>query len=94
MSQLCWYGGFGGFTSCGFGGGFGGGFGFGGFGAFGYVQQDNLRAKATGSVLGTSAISALVTPPSIIALRIGARPQLRKYTSAQVAFRDYSTQSR
>lgn len=61
-----------GFSSCGFGGGFG--FGFGGFGAFGYVEQDNLRGKTAGSVLGGSAIAALTSPPSIIAILIGARP--------------------
>jgi hypothetical protein len=59
-----------GFTTC----GFGGGFGFGGFGGFGYVEQDNLRGKTQGTTLGSSAISALVSPPSIIAILIGARP--------------------
>lgn len=59
-----------GFTTC----GFGGGFGFGGFGAFGYVEQDNLRAKTSGISLGSSAVSALASPPSIIAILIGARP--------------------
>jgi len=59
-----------GFTTC----GFGGGFGVGGFGGFGYVEQDNLRGKTTGSVLGTSAISSLISPPSIVAILVGARP--------------------
>jgi hypothetical protein len=59
-----------GFTTC----GFGGGFGFGGFGAFGYVEQDNIRAKTSGISLGGSAVSALASPPSIIAILIGARP--------------------
>lgn len=59
-----------GFSTC----GFGGGFGFGGFGAFGYVEQDNLRGKTSGVALGSSAIAALASPPSIIAILIGARP--------------------
>ncbi|MBI4907705.1 MAG: hypothetical protein HY820_29040 [Acidobacteria bacterium] len=59
-----------GFTSC----GFSTGFGFGGFGAFGYVEQDNLKGKVTGSTIGTSAIGALTTPPSINTVLIGARP--------------------
>jgi hypothetical protein len=59
-----------GFSTC----GFGGGFGFGGFGAFGYVEQDNIRAKTTGSILGTSALGTLLSPPNIIAILIGARP--------------------
>lgn len=59
-----------GFSSCGFGGGFGSRVA--GFGAFGYVEQDNSEGKTAGSVLGGSAIAALTSPPSIIAILIGA----------------------
>ncbi len=48
--------------------------GFGGFGAFGYVEQDNLRGKVTSTSLGTTAIQTVTNPPSIIAILIGARP--------------------
>jgi hypothetical protein len=54
--------------------GFGGGFGFGGFGGFGYVEQDNLRSTGRGSqmgALGATAAGALATPPGIIAILIG-----------------------
>ncbi|MBS1829507.1 MAG: hypothetical protein JST93_29675 [Acidobacteria bacterium] len=46
----------------------GGGFGFGGFGAFGYVEQDNIVSKLTGNALNT-----LGQPPSIIAILIGRK---------------------
>jgi hypothetical protein len=59
-----------GFTTC----GFGGAFGFGAFGAFGYVEQDNLKSKVTSGQLTTSAVQALISPPSIIAILIGIRP--------------------
>jgi len=45
------------------------GFGFGGFGGFGYVEQDNLISKRTGSQLTTigasSATSLLASPPPV-----------------------------
>lgn len=48
--------------------GFGGGFGFGGFGAFGYVEQDNLRSKTTGAQLSAPATTFLQSPPSITSI--------------------------
>lgn len=46
------------------------GFGFGGFGAFGYVEQDNLRSSRPGSQLtaqgATGATGFLAAPPSIV----------------------------
>ncbi|MFN7937089.1 MAG: hypothetical protein U0R19_27445 [Bryobacteraceae bacterium] len=39
------------------------GFGFGGFGAFGYVEQDNLISKVTGNALNT-----VMQPPNILTI--------------------------
>ena len=51
------------------------GFGFSGFGALGYIEQDNLRGKQTGVQLNSfganSAAALLATPPALAtALRV------------------------
>lgn len=47
--------------------------GLGGFGAFGYIEQDNLKSKVPGRTIGSTAVGAITNPPSIIAILIGAR---------------------
>lgn len=55
----------------------GAGFGFGGFGAFGYIEQDNVVSKIPGSALSgagaSSAVNAITQPANIIAILIGRR---------------------
>jgi len=54
-----------------------GGIGLGGFGAFGYVEQDNIVSKIPGSSLtgsgAASAMNAITQPANIIAILIGRR---------------------